>query len=105
MVSHPLDDLRQRAANVANQMDAELWRWFCLMCEERRIQWGCSDGKWFVSVDNRHVSTEPDFDSAIRNARGRHASSKARRLRAKVKRKPPPPEIYVTIGVGRVKCR
>lgn len=105
MLSNSLEDVRQRAAHAANQMDAELWRWFCLMCDERRIQWGYFEGKWFVRIDDRHLSTELDFDSAIRGARTRHLSSKARRLRAKVPRTLSPPDVFVTIGVGRVKSR
>lgn len=63
------DVLRGDAANQANRADAEVWRWFCCAYEERRIRWCYSAGLWYVSVDNRHLSTEADFDAAIRVAR------------------------------------
>jgi hypothetical protein len=65
-----LDD-RALAAAGANAEDAELWRWFSLLMQDRRVRWCQADDRWFVSVDNRHVATEPSFDEAIRRAKAR----------------------------------
>lgn len=59
---------RAEAANSANRDDAALWRWFCLMYEDRRLRWCASGSGWLVSVDHRHLATEFDFDAAIRSA-------------------------------------
>ena len=61
---------RAAAALAANAEDASIWRWFALLLEERRIRWCCSEDRWLVSVDNRHVATGSSFDKAIRTARG-----------------------------------
>lgn len=61
---------RAAAALAANAEDASIWRWFALLLEERRIRWCCSEDRWLVSVDNRHVATDSSFDKAIRTARG-----------------------------------
>jgi hypothetical protein len=61
--------LRQQAAHAANAEDADLWRWFANLVDERRIRWCCADGSWLVSIDHRHVATETTFDNAIRSAR------------------------------------
>jgi hypothetical protein len=65
-----LDD-RALAAAGANAEDAEVWRWFSLLMQDRRVRWCQADDRWFVSVDNRHVATEPSFDEAIRRAKAR----------------------------------
>jgi hypothetical protein len=59
---------RLMAAASANQEDADLWRVFSNLYEERRIRWCNSARGWFVSIDNRHLATESSFDSAIRLA-------------------------------------
>ncbi|MDR5815439.1 hypothetical protein QCE62_17790 [Caballeronia sp. LZ033] len=66
------DGVRTEAARRANRDDAELWRWFCLACQEGRIRWCRSSEGWLVSVNHRHLATEPDFDAAIRQAHARH---------------------------------
>lgn len=63
--------MRERAANAANAEDAELWRWFSCLVEERRLRWCCSERGWLVSVDNRHVATATSFDDAMREAMDR----------------------------------
>ncbi|AYQ40724.1 hypothetical protein CVS37_21865 [Burkholderia lata] len=66
------DDLREarrQAAIVANSDDAAVWRWFSSLMDDRRVRWCYARDRWFVSVDNRHVATEPSFDSAIRSAK------------------------------------
>lgn len=63
---------RHDAAMQANQEDAELWRWFAAVYEEGRIRWCRSHSGWLVSVDHKHLATEPDFDTAIRLARVRY---------------------------------
>lgn len=63
--------VRQSAANAANADDADIWRWFAGLIEERRIRWCLADGRWLVSVDHRHVATDQNFDHAIRTARRR----------------------------------
>ncbi|MBY4866828.1 MULTISPECIES: hypothetical protein [Burkholderia] len=68
---------RHAAAQAANVVDADIWRWFATVMEDRRIRW-CFDGNaWLVSVDHRHVATDPCFDSAIRIAK----SESERRMR------------------------
>jgi hypothetical protein len=62
---------RERAANVANAEDASLWRWFCELFEEGRLRWCHSANGWLVSIDHKHLSTEENFDDAIRIARMR----------------------------------
>ncbi|TXC79696.1 hypothetical protein FRZ40_35695 [Paraburkholderia azotifigens] len=61
--------IRQNAANAVNAEDADIWRWFAGLVEERRIRWCLADGRWLVSVDHRHVATDENFDHAIRAAR------------------------------------
>ncbi len=64
-----LRDVRRQAAIVANSDDAAVWRWFSSLMDDRRVRWCHATDRWFVSVDNRHVATEPSFDSAIRAAK------------------------------------
>ena len=64
--------VRQSAAFAANAEDADIWRWFAGLVEDRRIRWCLADGSWLVSVDHRHVATDESFDQAIRVAR-RHS--------------------------------
>lgn len=59
---------RDRAASAANADDAAVWRWFSDLVEEHRIRWIFANGGWLVSVDHRHLSTEKNFDQAIREA-------------------------------------
>ena len=59
---------RLTAAVSANQEDADLWRVFSNLYEERRIRWCNSARGWLVSIDNRHLATESSFDPAIRLA-------------------------------------
>ncbi|WP_208328637.1 hypothetical protein [Paraburkholderia sp. BL6665CI2N2] len=94
------DLTRADAANEANCSDAEVWRWFSSAYEEGRVRWCLSAGLWYVSVDNRHLATEPDFDAAIRAAR-ENALNRA----AKCGRRPRPTnkEGVVTIGMGRAR--
>lgn len=61
--------IRQNAANAVNAEDADIWRWFAGLVEERRIRWCLAGGSWLVSVDHRHVATDENFDHAIRTAR------------------------------------
>lgn len=78
MQNVPDQQMRGEAASIANRDDAELWRWFCLMFEERRIRW-CESGRgWLVSVDHKHLATEPDFDAAVRNAHNRYKLARQR---------------------------
>ncbi|WP_396331677.1 hypothetical protein [Burkholderia anthina] len=60
---------RHTAAQAANAVDADIWRWFSTMVEDRRIRWCFAGNAWLVSVDHRHVATDPCFDSAIRVAK------------------------------------
>ncbi|PMS24211.1 hypothetical protein C0Z16_31780 [Paraburkholderia rhynchosiae] len=60
---------RIEAAKAANEEDAVLWRWFSALIDEGRLRWCRSSSGWLVSVDHKHVATEPDFDSAIRAAK------------------------------------
>jgi hypothetical protein len=62
-------EIRQIAANAANAEDADIWRWFSGLVEDRRIRWCLTNGSWLVSIDNRHVATNNNFDDAIRAAR------------------------------------
>jgi len=59
---------RLAAAASANQEDACLWRTFSQLYEERRIRWCNSAQGWLVSIDHRHLASEPSFDEAIRRA-------------------------------------
>lgn len=61
--------MRFDAAAAANIEDASLWRWFSALLEERRIRWRYSFNQWLVNVDRRHVSTDINFDRAIRAAK------------------------------------
>ena len=61
--------VRLNAANAANAEDAEMWRWFSNMVEERRIRWCFAHDSWLVSVDHRHLATDRSFDQAIRVAK------------------------------------
>ncbi|SAK76857.1 hypothetical protein AWB83_03957 [Caballeronia ptereochthonis] len=77
-----LDLARTHAATQANAQDGDLWRWFSLLMEERRIRWCQADGCWLVSVDHRHVATESTFDRAIREARRMRERGMSRRRAA-----------------------
>lgn len=59
---------RMAAATSANQEDAQLWRMFSQLYEERRIRWCNAADGWLVSIDHRHLATEATFDQAIRRA-------------------------------------
>ena len=64
------------ASTAPNKDDLSLWRWFCVFYEAGRIRWMRSTHGWLVSVDGKHLSTEQDFDMAIRMARERYFSGK-----------------------------
>jgi hypothetical protein len=68
-----LNEKTDRAVGAAdaNAQDADLWRWFTLLVQDRRLRWCQAQDRWFVSVDNRHVATESSFDQAIRSAKAR----------------------------------
>ena len=69
LFDEPMSRIRTAAAQAANAADADLWRWFSTMMDERRIRW-CQTGEvWLVSVDHRHMATDVCFDSAIRAAK------------------------------------
>lgn len=93
-----LESAREQAAVMANQADAEMWRWFCHMQEENRIRWCRAHGLWYVSVDHRHLSTESDFDAAIRAARQRATAGVSQSAR---RRKEAASASGVSIAVGR----
>ncbi|MXN76876.1 hypothetical protein GR157_19315 [Burkholderia sp. 4701] len=57
------------AANADDADDADVWRWFSSLMKERRVRRCPATDRWYVSVDNRHVATEPSVDSAIRAAK------------------------------------
>lgn len=79
---------RAEAANSANRDDAALWRWFCLMYEDRRLRWCASGSGWLVSVDHRHLATEFDFDAAIRSARDRFQTNELGAAKQHMRRSP-----------------
>ncbi|MFL9895161.1 MULTISPECIES: hypothetical protein [Paraburkholderia] len=68
------------AAKMANEDDASLWRWFSMLYDDSRIRWCKSPHGWLVSVDHKHLSTEQDFDMAIRMARDRFLSGARRKV-------------------------
>ncbi len=68
------EEVRYQAARRANEEDAALWRWFCALYEEGRLRWCRAAQGWLVSVDHKHLSTEQEFDTAIRVARQRYFS-------------------------------
>jgi hypothetical protein len=63
-----LQTTRLEGQACANAEDASLWRWFAMLMEDPRIRWRNANDVWLVSVDHRHLSTERDFDGAIRAA-------------------------------------
>lgn len=74
MLSTSRYETRAEAARIADHDDVSLWRWFCTMYNDDRIRWyRCYQG-WLVSIDNKHLATESDFDTAIRAARDRYHS-------------------------------
>jgi len=73
-MDHEDETIRTAAARLANRDDADLWRWFCMMYEEGRLRWCAAGHGWLVSVDHRHLATEPDFDAAMRIAYRRFRS-------------------------------
>ncbi|SPB17228.1 hypothetical protein NOV72_04433 [Caballeronia novacaledonica] len=77
------DKVRSEAAKLADKEDATLWRWFSELYDEGRIRWCRSAHGWLVSVDHKHLATEPDFDTAIRVSRARYYSGKLRRAEAR----------------------
>ncbi|MDN8007067.1 hypothetical protein QZN06_00600 [Burkholderia multivorans] len=73
-MNHDKETIRTAAARLANRDDADLWRWFCMMYEEGRLRWCAAGHGWLVSIDHRHLATEPDFDTAMRAAHRRFRS-------------------------------
>ena len=76
-MKEPLDistQIRESSANAANAEDADVWRWFAGLVEERPIRWCLAGGRWLVSVDHRHVATDGNFDHAIGAAKQRSMS-------------------------------
>ncbi|GJH25427.1 hypothetical protein [Caballeronia novacaledonica] len=71
--------MRSDAAKLADKEDATLWRWFSELYDEGRIRWCRSAQGWLVSVDHKHLATEPDFDTAIRVSRERYYSGRFKR--------------------------
>ncbi len=51
-----------------------------MLYDDSRIRWCKSAHGWLVSVDHKHLSTEPDFDMAIRVARDRFFSGVRRKI-------------------------
>jgi hypothetical protein len=80
MSATTFDFERLVAAKTANEDDASLWRWFSMLYDDGRIRWCKSAHGWLVSVDHKHLSTEPDFDMAIRVARDRFFSGARREI-------------------------
>ncbi|MCE4575248.1 hypothetical protein QCE73_38170 [Caballeronia sp. LZ029] len=80
-------EVRRSAAIAANAEDADIWRWFANLVEERRIRWCLANGSWLVSVDHRHVATDKDFDVAIRGAKVRTQRSNDETLRGNLLRR------------------
>ncbi|MDR5777311.1 MULTISPECIES: hypothetical protein [unclassified Caballeronia] len=76
MLTTQYDNARSQAARHADREDASLWRWFCELYEEGRIRWCKAPKGWLVSVDHRHLATEPDFDTALRAAQQRFFSGR-----------------------------
>jgi len=87
-MKEPLDistQIRESSANAANAEDADVWRWFAGLVEERPIRWCLAGGRWLLSVDHRHVATDGN-DHAIRAAKQRNDGSTAASLdRRKIK--------------------
>lgn len=73
--------VRQNAAIAANAEDADIWRWFAMLVDERRVRWCNANGSWLVSIDHRHVATEDSFDRAIRAARLEHLRHGQQKMR------------------------
>jgi hypothetical protein len=65
LVSAHLDAIRLNAKANANKADAELWRWYADMVEERQIKHVCK-GRYFEVTLGTHLTTAPSFDEAIR---------------------------------------
>lgn len=66
-----IDSVRRDAAMLANSEDAELWRWFSELLEDRRLRYCNANGVWLVTVDHRHCGTGATFDCAVRQAKER----------------------------------
>jgi len=73
--------IREDAVRWTDKDDATLWRWFSLMYDEGRIRWCRSSDGWLVTVDQKHLATEEDFDTAIRLANSRYHSGCRRATR------------------------
>jgi hypothetical protein len=59
------DNIRLNARANANKADADLWRWFADMVEERQIRYACK-GRTFEVVLGPHKTDAPSFDEAVR---------------------------------------
>jgi hypothetical protein len=81
----PIDNVRLQGLATANAEDANLWRWFSLMMQDARIRWCLAHGSWLVSVDHRHLATEPTFDEAMRAAKARFDGAVTFSFRVKTK--------------------
>jgi hypothetical protein len=64
-----MQQTREAAAALVNHQDADMWRWFAELMNQRRIRWSYAHDVWLVSIDHRHVASECDFDRAIRAAK------------------------------------
>jgi hypothetical protein len=59
------ENIRLAARANANKADADLWRWFADMVEERQIRHLCK-GRTFEVVLGPHKTDAPSFDEAVR---------------------------------------
>ena len=57
--------VRLNARANANKADAELWRWYADMVEERQIKHVCR-GRHFEVLLGQHRTEAPSFDEAVR---------------------------------------
>ncbi|TDN70057.1 hypothetical protein B0G77_3505 [Paraburkholderia sp. BL10I2N1] len=64
-----MQQARLDAAAAVNAEDASIWRWFCVLLEERRVRWRYAFDQWVVSVDRVRVAAESNFHDAIRAAK------------------------------------
>jgi hypothetical protein len=84
MLAITRDDIRNTAAKNADREDATLWRWFSDLHEDGRIRWCRAARGWLVSVDHKHLATEPDFDTAIRVSRERYFSGERKGAKSRL---------------------
>lgn len=63
-----LELIRLRACVHANRDDAQIWRWYADLMEDRRLSCNWKNNRWTVCLDSAELCSDYSFDRVIRAA-------------------------------------